>query len=492
MPYLAASGFNLILGYLTNYFPTISKLITLPEKSHQGRTIQGMRIGKPGTNPKRTILLFGGCHARELINPDLLLSFATELLSAYTKNTNLVFGSVFYDASVVQLMVKAIDIIVIPLINPDGRNRAQTTSPWWRGNLNPNPGETCPGVDINRNYDLLWSSDIGSSTYSCHEVYKGKSAFSEPETRNVRWLLDTYPTIDAMVDVHSYSELVLYPWGDDETQTTDPNMNFMNPAFNGQRGIGGDVYKEYMRSEDRDLFVDAGYRVRDVIHKVRGHCYTVKTGFNLYPTSGTSNDYAYSRHIVDPSKRKIFAYVLETGQQHQPPVAEALEVIKEVSAGLFEFCLAFCCPIVSGKPKSVNCGVGVSVADLLGDSSIVKTPSGRLYKGFITDYFMEVRELLETNRSLYTAAVRLVRYIEQIARLHFADPPGILDARLIHNLDRTLASFGKTRGLSNEFKKAVATVRKDLPYFEGKTLAEGLKLVSDNGQHSRNNPEKST
>lgn len=485
MPYLATNAFNPILAFLTNFFPTICNLITLPEQSHEGRTIQGIRIGKPATNSKRTILLFGGCHARELVNPDLLINFAAELMFAYRSNSDLVFGNVVYAAATVQLIVSAIDIIIVPLINPDGRTFVQATDPWWRKNRNPNPGETCLGVDINRNYDLLWSSGIGTSTSSCSEIYKGRAAFSEPETRNVRWLLDNFPDIHAMIDVHSYSELVLYPWGDDQTQTTDPNMNFMNPAFNGQRGIANDTYKEYMRLQDRDLFEDAGYRVRDTIHKVRGHCYTVKTSFGLYPTSGTSSDYGYSRHIVDSSKRKVFAYVLETGLQFQPPVAEANEIIKEVGAGLFEFCIAFCCPIVSGKRHPANCAVEVSALDLFRDRSIFKTPPARRYQEMITSHFMEVRDLLAENKSLYNAVVRLMRYIDQVARLHFADPPGVHDAKLIRNLDRTLASMSQTRGLSTRFKEAVVAVREDLPYFEGRTLLEGLKLIGGNQKGSR-------
>lgn len=478
MPYIATNAFNPILAFLANQFSSICSLFTLPEQSHEGRTIQGIRIGKPASSPKRAILLFGGCHARELVNPDLLVTFAADLMSAYTSNNDLVFGSVVYGATTVRLLVDAMDILVVPLINPDGRAYVQSTDPWWRKNRSPNPGETCPGVDINRNYDFLWSSGIGTSASSCSDVYKGSAPFSEPETRNVRWLLDHFAEIEAMVDVHSYSELVLYPWGDDQTQTTDPNMNFTNPAFNGQRGIGGDVYKEYMRPQDRDLFEDAGYRVRDAIHKVRGRCYTVKTAFGLYPTSGTSCDYAYSRHIVDRSKRKVFAYVLETGREFQPPPAEANQIITEVCAGLFQFCIAFCCPIVSRQRHRPDCAAQVTALDLFRDPALLKTRPGRRYQEIISEHFMEVRELLAENRQLYTTVVRLMHYADQVARLHFAGQPGVLDARLIRNLDRALATLGRTHGLSAPLKRSIAAVREDLPHFEGRTLTEGFKLAS--------------
>jgi len=66
------------------------------------------------------------------------------------------------------------------------------------------------GVDANRNFDFLWSSGIGTSADPEQLIHKGPAAFSEPESRNVRWLLDTHEHIGYLVDVHSYGELILY------------------------------------------------------------------------------------------------------------------------------------------------------------------------------------------------------------------------------------------------------------------------------------------
>src|SRR6202011_3185707 len=40
--------------------------------------------------------------------------------------------------------------------------------------------------------------------------------FSEPETQNVKWLLDTNPRTRWFIDIRSYSEDILYNWGDDD------------------------------------------------------------------------------------------------------------------------------------------------------------------------------------------------------------------------------------------------------------------------------------
>ncbi len=93
----------------------------------------------------------------------------------------------------------------------------------------------------------------------------------------------------------------------------------MNAAYDGLRGnVGDSLYREYMPAADRDWFVDTGNKVRDAIAAVNGNGYTVEQAVYLYPTSGTSKDYAYSRHFVDAAKRRVYAYTLETGTEFQP------------------------------------------------------------------------------------------------------------------------------------------------------------------------------
>ncbi|MCI0428384.1 MAG: M14 family metallopeptidase [Nitrospiraceae bacterium] len=345
--YLRAEGIESCLVYLANTYPSICQLIILPETSAGGqRTSRAIKIAKGSNTYRHGVLFIGGVHARELVNPDLLVSLALKLCQAYTSGSGLTFGGRSYDASTIKLIVEDLEIFIFPLVNPDGRVYVQSRSgdPMWRKNRNPNPGLPCKGVDINRNYDFLWSSTIGASSSSCSELFHGPAAFSEPETRNVRHMLDAYPNIIFMIDLHSYKQLILHPWGDDDNQTTDPSMNFMNPAFNGLRGTKGDtLYKEYIPQTDLNWLVKAGYEMRDAIAAVRGRVYTVKQSVLLYPTSGTSKDYAFSRHFVDASKHKVYAYTLEIGLEFQPPYAEALNIISEVSAGLIQFCLT-CLP----------------------------------------------------------------------------------------------------------------------------------------------------
>ena len=129
----------------------------------------------------------------------------------------------------------------------------------------------------------------------------------EPETRNAKWIFDNFPNICFFIDLHSYSGDILYNWGDDDDQMTDPNMNFQNPPTIAseelQRVSPASDYKEYIPCEDHFVSVNLANTLRDGIQAVRGTTYTVKSSVDLYPTSGASTDYAYSRYFVDAITR---------------------------------------------------------------------------------------------------------------------------------------------------------------------------------------------
>ncbi|GAJ18139.1 unnamed protein product, partial [marine sediment metagenome] len=183
--------------------------------------------------------------------------------------------------------------------------------------------------------------------------YQGSNAFSEPETRNVKWLLDFYPQIGFFIDTPCYSELFLYPWGDDENQFADQNMNFQNSDHDGLRGIEGDgLYKDFIPQTSESWLKDIANRMNDALHAVRGKSYTVQQEFQLYPAVGTSTDYAFSRNFVDSSKHLIYPFVIEFGTEFSPWVPyepEMVNILKDVSAALTEFlaCLTGSCIISS-------------------------------------------------------------------------------------------------------------------------------------------------
>ncbi|MGZ8329148.1 MAG: M14 family zinc carboxypeptidase [Allosphingosinicella sp.] len=338
--------------------PALCTLITLPHPTFEGRTCRAVRLGGGAPGTRDCAMIICGQHAREWGSCEIGLNFCVDLIEAYEGGTGLAYGGKSFTAGQVQSVLDTLHLVVLPLVNPDGRHHSQTSDSDWRRNRNPDQSggdPDCVGVDLNRNYDFLFdlskfapAANIGShtSTNPCNanQVYHGPSAFSEAETKNVRFLLDAHPRTRWFIDVHSYSELILWNWGDDQRQSDDPAMNFLNPAFDGTRGVEDDAaYREFIPSGDAEVSIALALRFRDALQAVRGKSYVAKSSYELYPTSGTSKDYAYSRHFVDPSKGKTYGYTVEWGTQFQPPWAEMELIIQDVTAGLIELCVAAPC-----------------------------------------------------------------------------------------------------------------------------------------------------
>ncbi|GAB3737751.1 hypothetical protein GCM10027598_65390 [Amycolatopsis oliviviridis] len=338
--------FERLIRDMAQSLPDTLSWVRLPERSVQGKPMSALRMRGGDRADRPGVILMAGAHARELMNPELLYNWIFRMAYALSSQTSVYYPGSDYGHSLVRLIVDSLDIFVVPMVNPDGRDIVLSAEHlrMWRGNSR--------GVDLNRNYDFLFESGIGTSADPASEIYRGPQAFSEPETRDIRWLLDTFPHITAVLDLHSYSELILYPWGDDDNQTTDPAQNFRVP--NPDRGVPNDGrYREYIPQGDLDWFLRAGSRMRDVIPKAHGRTYTLQQSVGLYPTTATIDDYTFARHFVNPGLKKVRTFCIETGRPpvggdvlgaFQPPYEEARKVIEEVGPAIMEFLLELTCP----------------------------------------------------------------------------------------------------------------------------------------------------
>jgi murein tripeptide amidase MpaA len=347
MPYMNVTEVESALIALAAAYPSICELITLPNLTPEGRTTHAVRLGTQAANTVDAYYLTGGVHAREWGSCEILVNLATDLCDAYAGATGVGYGGKYYAAIEIKALMEQINVIIFPCVNPDGRNYSQTSVPLWRKNRDTVDSGGDPskiGIDINRNQDFLWdfNTDFAPAAINSYlassdptdDTYHGHSAQSEPETQNITYIHDTYTRIKWYVDVHSYSEDILYVWGDDESQISDPSMNFQNGTYNGQRGVLGDAYKEYIPDGDHGTLESLANAFTKSLMEVRGTFYVAKPGFSLYATSGTNDDYAYSRHFVDPSKSKALSFTVEWGTTFQPDWTEMQEIIKDVSAGL--------------------------------------------------------------------------------------------------------------------------------------------------------------
>lgn len=201
-----------------------------------------------------------------------------------------------------------------------------------------------PAPDFRRHFHP--TATIATSLASdkpIYETYHGRHALSEAETRNVAWVLDQFPRVRWYMDIHSAFGDILFNWGDDNDQFNDPSMQFLNPSWDGARGLVGDAtYREWIEEGDYGKVANAARRVAGAMQTVGGRSYGPSQAVGLYPTSGASDDYVFSRYRVDAKLNKVYGFTMEFGYPYNfyPTLAEYHANLKDTGAGLMEFCLA--------------------------------------------------------------------------------------------------------------------------------------------------------
>lgn len=257
-----------------------------------GHDLLAMRVTNEaiaGSKPR--FFLMANIHAREITTPELAMRLINWLLDNYNTDAD------------ARWLVDWHEIWIVPVVNPDGHWIVEIGQPspyYQRKNANPSNGCSTQwpptssnqyGIDLNRNHSFGWNTG-GSSSNPCSETYRGPSAASESEVSQLQTLItsllpdqrgpnitDPAPedTTGIFITLHSYSELVLWPWG-----------NTTNPAPNktGLQAIGN-KFATYN-----------GYT-------------SCQPSVCLYLTSGTSDDWAYGELGVP-------AFTFEIGTSFMP------------------------------------------------------------------------------------------------------------------------------------------------------------------------------
>ncbi|HEX5541159.1 MAG TPA: M14 family zinc carboxypeptidase [Micromonospora sp.] len=164
-------------------------------------TIPVLRIGKhrDGRNPG--VLIQAQDHAREWVPPTTTLETAERLVHNYKSDWE------------TKKIVNNTDIFLILSNNPDGANYSFYNFASQRRNMTNH----CPdndadparrnswGVDLNRNYRVGSAQDgySGGSTSCISDTFQGPEKLSEPEAKNVIWMVEKYSNIKFFMSVHS-------------------------------------------------------------------------------------------------------------------------------------------------------------------------------------------------------------------------------------------------------------------------------------------------
>src|SRR3954447_19954583 len=269
----------------------LSDFLNAPASYPRGPFQQHLyRIGSHRDGTKPGVFLFCQQHAREWATSLTCQETAHQLVENYAT-----------DPQTKQLLDN-VEVFISPNSNPDGgafsyydANQQRRTMVNYcpkTGNYDP-AARTTWGVDMNRNSGeySLFDGYFGASASCTSDTYAGPSEYSEPETRNEVWTINTFPNIKFANNIHSYGGYFMWAPGsykNDGQRTTSPAPN-----------IGIEKY-----------FFDAGENILKRIKDSRGTVIlperTGPIADVLYSAAGNSADDAWYR-------KGVIAYSFETG-----------------------------------------------------------------------------------------------------------------------------------------------------------------------------------
>ncbi|WP_436497497.1 M14 family metallopeptidase [Actinokineospora sp. HUAS TT18] len=241
-------------------------------KSYENRDLYLIKISDNAATDENEpeVLFTHHQHAREHITVEMALYLVNMLTDGYGTDSR------------IKGLVDTREIWIMPDVNPDGGEFDISTGSYksWRKNRQPNAGSSYVGTDLNRNWDYKWGCCNGSSTSPSSDTYRGPSAGSAPEVKAVQnWVssrnIGGKQQLSTAIDFHSYSELVLWPFGwtfDD----TAPGLD----------------------AEELNVFSTMGRAMAQT------NGYTPEQSSELYITDGAIDDYLWGAH-------KIWAYTFE-------------------------------------------------------------------------------------------------------------------------------------------------------------------------------------
>ncbi|HUP55883.1 MAG TPA: M14 family zinc carboxypeptidase [Bdellovibrionota bacterium] len=256
-------------------YPTITRLERVG-MSNQNRPVYALlvsstpRANDPVALDKPSIVFDGMHHAREIMTSEIVMDVAEHLLQSVASGN-----------MEARKIVEGWNVWVLPMLNVDGNNIVWNENAMWRKNAAASGGRV-HGVDINRNYSYRWADCNGSSSSRMNDTYHGASAASEPETQALMRLWDAArPAVS--LSYHSYSELVLYPFG-----------------------------CEGSLSSEHQLIDKVGKELATMLPGDSGGFYEPGTPWQiLYAVDGDSMDYVFSQYGT-------LAYTFEVNQTFQP------------------------------------------------------------------------------------------------------------------------------------------------------------------------------
>ncbi|XP_027698146.1 carboxypeptidase A1-like [Vombatus ursinus] len=199
--------------------------------SYEGRPLNVLKFSTGGSN-RPAIWIDTGIHSREWVTQASGVWFAKKITDDYGQDEKLT------------AILDSLDIFLEIVTNPDGFAFTHSSNRLWRKTRSISAGSSCVGVDPNRNWDAGFGLS-GASSNPCSETYHGKFANSEVEVKSIVDFVNSHGNIKAFISIHSYSQLLLYPYGYTTTQAAhQPELDALaKAAVNNLSSLYGTKYK---------------------------------------------------------------------------------------------------------------------------------------------------------------------------------------------------------------------------------------------------------
>lgn len=280
---------------LVEKYPDKAQRVSLGQ-THGGTDIWALKVSSnvtsESTKARPAVVVTGATHSREWATTLVPLGIAEETLANYDTDP------------AAKNRVDNGELWFVPVVTPDGYEFSRTENPWWRKNRAPQTVDPCGkpisgsiGVDVNRNYydgkpehahyyrsanDSPCSTADDSRATSDdprEDTYRGPSGGSEKEVQAMLNLQLNRGNVKGVIDYHSYGDMILYPWGNEQKQP-----------------------------ENLQQYLDVGNKMNAALKE--GRPYALKQAVDLYPTTGGSID----THQANG----IFSMTMEIGRSFHP------------------------------------------------------------------------------------------------------------------------------------------------------------------------------
>lgn len=243
------------LDIIQQSYSNIVSVETISE-THEGKPFKIVHVSAYKEDvehhKRKTIVVTGGSHAREWISVTSVLYSLYKLLIFHDENPN-------------SKELAKLDFVFVPVMNPDGYEYTWTTDRLWRKNRQQTVNPSCIGIDIDHSYDYHWTK---SSDWECGEEYSGEYPFEAYEASTLtEFLLNNTLTgshhVYGYVDLHSYSQEILYPYAYSCDQQPRDEENLIELAYGMAKEIRLSLGKFYSVlpacvDKDSDLLPDLG------------------------------------------------------------------------------------------------------------------------------------------------------------------------------------------------------------------------------------------